>query len=157
MKKLLLISVLIIFVFVGCNKDYVYVSTCVYKNQTDESICFTWHSHYARRSLTEDTIFIIPPQGMHELKFRREGACPPPFCGDYMGPFYDDSIVISNGEKQFIHKFYPPDPETNNLYQEETYKLVKERKRHRTYEYIFTDDDFVNAEPIEPSDGSVSE
>ncbi len=152
MKKLLLIPVLIIFAFSGCITEYVYLSTYVYKNQTSYSITVKAHSCF----LEKDSVFIIPPSESHMLEFMVDGShYSPPFWGDYIS--ISDYIVVSNGEKQFIHKFYPPDPETNNLYQEETYKLVKERKRHRTYEYIFTDDDFVNAEPIEPSDGSVSE
>ncbi len=118
----------------------------MYKNQTDESILFTWHSDYAKMYLPSDTVFIIPPQGMHELEFGIEGSYPPPFYGG----LYGDSIVVSNGEKQFIHKPLPPDPETNNLYQIKTYTLVQKRKRHITFEYIFTDADFADTEPSSP-------
>ena len=150
MKRFLPVSAFLILAFSGCFTEYVYTSTCVYKNQTDESICFTWHSHDARHSLTEDTVFIIPPQGSHALKFWAEGHYPLPFCGDHMSPNPGDSIVVSNGEKQVIHKFYPPDPETNNLYQIKTYTLVQKTKRHITFEYIFTDTDFADTEPSAP-------
>ena len=142
MKKLLLISVLIIYTFTGCFTEYVYVSTYIYKNQTSSSI--TVKVHY----VSKDSIFVISPQESYELEFYYDGASyPPPFL--FAGFDINDSIVVSNGDKQFVHKRFPLNPETNNLYQEETYTFVNEKKRHRTYEYIFTDDDFVNAEPIE--------
>ncbi len=148
MKKLLLIPVLIIFAFSGCNADYTHIATYVYKNLTSSSIKVKYNYFFNKK----DSIFIIPPSGKHLLEFMKGGVYPPPFYGEYQYPTLNDSIVVSNGERQFIHKYIhtlPPKLETNNLYQKETYKLVKERKRHRTYEYIFTDDDFVNAEPIE--------
>ena len=127
-------------------------SVYMYKNQTSSSITIKAHSYF----LKKDSVLIISPGGMLELIFgiEHEVLFPPPFSWDECPPYTDDYIVVSNGEKQLIHKFYPPAPETNNLYQEETYTFVNEKKRHRTYQYIFTDADFENAEPIEPSEDS---
>ncbi len=55
-------------------------------------------------------------------------------------------MIISNGEMQFINRNW----EKDELYNINNYTLISQKDPKRTYQYIFTDENFIDAEPINP-------
>lgn len=145
-KKNTLLLLAISITFIGCMKEYVYISSFVYNNESSWDITVESHSPDNRL----DSIFVIPRGGSHTIELDSEGGFPYPFMWRSSNRGSLDYAVFSNQNKQFIHRVYPLEPTTNNLYQFETYKLVHSEQYKRTYQYTFTDADFTDAASIIP-------
>ena len=144
MKKLLFLTVVLPTTLSMCNigdYDYVYTANYIYRNNTSWNLTVnSYFDFFPQR----DSVFFIPQGDNFMLTFAFEAnSVPEPFC--WRGhPGYMDSTIVSNGVKQIIYRYRNKD----KLYVKEDYTLIEEAKRRGTYQYTFTDEDFLDAEPI---------
>lgn len=153
MKKVpaFLLATIIAITEIGCNdSDYSYTSYYEYRNNSSSVIYFNSYS-YATGELIEepDYSFVIPVGDSFTLRFDTEGGYPYPFM--WASPTDKDRVVVSNDEKQFFNTRHANFGDIK-LFREDSYEIVKSSKkgRNRTYQYVFTDKDFENAQPVEP-------
>lgn len=153
MKKIpaLLLAMIIAMVETGCNdSDYSYTSYYNYRNDSSSEIHLESYSYYDGELHEEpDYSFVIPVGQTYTLRFATEGGYPYPFM--WRSPTEEDRVVVSNNEKQFFNTRHANFGEIK-LFREDSYEIIKSNKkgRNRTYQYVFTDKDFENAQPLEP-------
>lgn len=151
MKKLsvLLITAIVATTQSGCDSEDVYHSYYRYKNECSTDIRLTSYNYLSGELLEDpDYTFVIPCGETHTLRFDTEGNYPYPFM--WTSPMGADRVCVTNGTRQFIntrHSFTGED----KLFREESYEVLKtsQKERTRTYQYVFTDKDFDDAEPVE--------
>lgn len=153
MKKIpaLFIAMIIAMVETGCkDSDDTYTSYYNYRNDSSSEIHLESYSYYDGELHEEPNYtFTIPIGESYTLRFNIEGGYPYPFM--WSSPTEEDRVVVTNDEKQFFNTRHANFGE-NKLFREDSYEIVKSNKkgRDRTYQYVFTDKDFENAQPIEP-------
>jgi len=144
MKKLLFLAVILPTALSMCTigkYNYVYTANYIYQNDTSWDLTVNSCIDFL---LQRDSVFFIPQSGNFMLTFAFEAnSIPGPF--HWRGyPGYRDSTIVSNGAKQIIYHYRDKD----KLYLKKSYMLIEEAKRRGTYQYTFTDEDFLDAEPI---------
>lgn len=152
MKKLsaLFIAIIVAATQSGCDPDYVYTSYYCYKNECSTDIRLASYNYLSGELRKDpDCTFVIPCGGTHTLRFDTEGNYPYPFM--WTSPTGADCVCVTNGMQRFIntrHSFTGED----KLFREESYEILKtsRKERARTYRYVFTDEDFDDAQPVEP-------
>lgn len=153
MKKIpaFLLATIIAMTEVGCNdSDYSYTSYYNYRNDSSSEIHLT-SFNFIKGELEEDPdyTFVIPVGQTYTLRFATEGGYPYPFM--WRSPTGADYVNVDNGYKRFVNTRYSTSGE-DKLFREDSYEIIKSNKkgRNRTCQYVFTDKDFENAQPLEP-------
>ena len=156
--KFVLFIATALFLLADCKSliDYTHKTNYIYQNDCSLDITVDAHqvryesyNGYRYTAWSYDSTFTIRKGDAHTLSFWGMGGAK---MTDLIDPFMwrngggDDSLVVSNGEKQFIQRKYDND----KLYRWENYTLVSQKAREFTFQYTFTDDDFADAEPVVP-------
>lgn len=145
MKKIFPVLFILVFTpaIVSCTIDHLVVTHYIYKNSTSDEITVTSYSVLSEDEEGIEETFKIPALGQYTHSVDTEAFRDPLYL--YENPSGRDSVIISNTKVQFIQRRWLKD----KLYFRENYKFVSSKKHEGTYEYIFTEDDFVNGTPLE--------
>lgn len=144
MKKVYLLSIIALFTLTKCGiGDISYVSKYVYQNNTEWNLVIEANSPFGSNKTMIQEIFELKPGESHTISLSLLGGFRDPLNLGSDGK-YGSYTIVHNGESKVIN--YGSDDD--ELYNLENYTLISSEKVTRTYEYIFEESFFDNAEPL---------